>query len=77
VGLAVDHHGAHAADPFTTVGVEGHGLLTTHRELLVQDVEHLEKGGVLRDVPDLVGHETALLLGPALAPDVQHEVHVL
>ena len=54
VRLAVDHEAARAADPLAAVVLEGDRLLAALGELLVEDVQHLEEGGVLVDVLDLV-----------------------
>jgi hypothetical protein len=43
VGDAVDHQPAHAADALATVVVEGHRLLVAVDQLLVEQVEHLQK----------------------------------
>ena len=43
-------------------------------QLLVDNVEHLEEGGVGRDVVGRVGHELAGTVRAVLTPDVQGEV---
>jgi hypothetical protein len=47
---AVDLHGAHAADAFAAVMVEGDRLLAFGNEALVHDVHHFEERGMIRNV---------------------------
>ena len=44
-------------------------------ELLVQDVEHLEKGAVRRYILDLIGLKMSFCLGVFLAPYFQSQIH--
>lgn len=71
VGHAVDGHRAHAADAFAAVVVEGDGVAAGEDDLLVEQVHHLEEGGVLGDVRDLVVLELAF--GAGLAPHAEGE----
>jgi hypothetical protein len=77
VGLAVDHEAAGAADPLAAVVLEGDRLLAALDELLVEDVQHLQEGGVLVDVLDLISHHPPLVRGALLTPDVEGQVHYL
>jgi hypothetical protein len=77
VGDAVDDHRAHAADAFAAVVIEGDGLLAAVDEVVVEDVEHLQEGGVLADALDLVLDHLARGARALLAPDMEGEVHYL
>ena len=88
VGTAVDIEAAGAADTFAAVVVERHRTATLaaalhrHRvetladQLLVQDIEHLQEGGVLFDAGNMVGLEMTLGLGVLLTPYFQIEFHL-
>ena len=68
VGAAVHIQGAGAADALAAVVVEGDGLHTLADELVVQDVQHLQEGGVLFHVGDMIGLEVTLGFGVLLTP---------
>jgi hypothetical protein len=72
---AVDHRGAHAADPLAAVVVERDGLLPLADQVLVDDVEHLEEGMVGGDVPRDVGLEPSGVARVPLPPHDQLQVH--
>ncbi len=74
VGPAVDHGAAHAADAFPAVVVEGDGLLALQGEPLVDNVQHLQEGGVRGNIISLVGFQAARGLRPRLPPDLQGEI---
>ncbi len=76
VGHTVDGEGAHAADAFAAVVVEVNGLLALVNKPFVDDVEHLEEGGVIRDVGSLVGFDAALSLSILLSPDLVRKIVV-
>ena len=76
VRATVDHQRAAAADAFAAVVIERDRLFARRDELLVEDVEHLEEGGVGGHVLDLVGDELAGGLLVHLTPDVEGEVQV-
>ena len=60
VGTSVDHYPAGAADSFPAVRVEGNRIDALQCEPFVQNVQHLQKGHVCRDIWNLVGLEPAL-----------------
>ena len=67
----IDIKSAHATDALAAVVVEAYGMrYVVIDEPLVQDVEHLEKGTVRRDVVDRVGLEMALGTGVLLTPNM-------
>jgi len=68
VRTAVDVQRAHTADTFAAVVVERHGLLALVDQVVVQNIQHLEKRGVGGDVLDFVGFECPFCLGVFLAP---------
>jgi len=68
VGVTVDVQRAHAADTLAAVVVERYGLLALVDKVVVQDVEHLKKRGVCRDVLDFARLEAALGLSVLLTP---------
>ena len=73
VRVAVDVQGAHAAYTLAAVVVEDERLLALFDELLVENVEHLEEGGVVGYVLHLACVEVTLGLGAVLAPESQGE----
>lgn len=68
VRTAVDVQRAHTADTLAAVVVERHGLLALVDQVVVQNIQHLEKRGVGGDVLDFVGFECPFCLGVFLAP---------
>ena len=68
VGAAVYIQGAGTADALAAVVVEGDGFHTLADELVVQDVQHLQEGGVLFHVGDMIGLEVTLGFGVLLTP---------
>ena len=73
VGDAVDGHGAHAADAFTAIMVKGHGIAAILNQALVDDVHHLQEGGMIGDLTCLnILEMTGLTL--ILTPDFELEV---
>jgi len=77
VGLAIDHHAAHTADPFPAVVVEGDGLLALLQQVFIDHVEHFEERHVLADVRGLELNHSALVVRVLLPPDIEGEVHYL
>ena len=75
VGLSVDHEAAGATDSFTTIAVERDGLVAISDEVLVDEVEHLEKGHLVLHICCFVGLEVAGVGRTALAPDLECEIH--
>jgi hypothetical protein len=71
VGDAVDGEGAHPADAFAAIVIKGESFLTLCYEVLAEEVEHFEKGGILGDVVELVILEAALIEGAFLTPDAK------
>ena len=72
---AVDGESAGAADAFSTITLEGDGFLALSDELLVDDVEHFEKGCVLADANGIRLESTGHAV-PILAPDLEREIEV-
>ena len=68
VGAAVHIQGAGAADALAAVMVEGDGLHALADELVIEDVQHLQEGGILLHVGDMIGLETTLGFGVLLTP---------
>ncbi len=71
VGDAVDGEGAHPADAFAAIVIKGEGFLSLCYEVLTEEVEHFEKGGILGDVVELVIFEAALVEGAFLTPNAK------
>jgi hypothetical protein len=67
----VDHASARTADPLAAVRVECNRVFALANEVFVDDVEHLEKRHVGRDVLRDVIDETAGLILRRLTPDAQ------
>ena len=88
MGAAVDIQGAGSADTFTAVMIEGDrtaalaALVDCNRihafpdQLLIEDIEHLEEGGILFNTRDMVGFEMSLALGVLLTPYLKIEFHL-
>ena len=69
---AVDHEAARAADALAAVVIERDRLLACADQVLVHDVEHLQKGHVLAHVVRLVRDELARRrCASRLAPDLE------
>ena len=75
VSFAVHGERAGAANPFAAIRVERDWFLAGPQQILVEDVEHLEKRRVRRNVADVVAGEFAGGPRVALSPDSQPEVH--
>ena len=73
MGVTVDIERAHTADTLAAVVVEDERLLAFVDEFLVEDVEHLQEGSIIRDVVHLAYVEVALLAGTVLTPVFQCE----
>src|SRR5262249_62122062 len=73
---AVDDQAAHAADAFAAIGVEGDRIFALLDQPFVDDVEHLEKGHVRRDMVGGVIDELPARVWSSLAPDSQVEFHL-
>ena len=88
VGAAVDIEAAGATDALAAVVVERHGtaalaaafhrhrVATLADELLIEDIEHLQEGGVLLNAGNMVGLEMTRGLGVLLTPYFQIEFHL-
>ena len=73
VSDAVDGHGAHAADAFTAIMVKGHGIAAILNQAFIDDVHHLQEGGMIGDLTRLnILEMTGLTL--ILTPDFELEV---
>ncbi len=68
MGAAVHIQGACTADTLAAVVVEGDGFHTLADELVIEDVQHFEEGGVLLHIGDMIGLEVTLGFGVFLAP---------
>jgi hypothetical protein len=73
----IDHEATHAADTLATVVVEGDWLLTSGDQLFVDHIEHLQEGHIRTDVPGLILHETAMIMGVFLTPHMKGHIHYL
>ena len=76
VGHTVDGKGAHTANALSAIVVEVDGLLPLVHEALVDDVQHLQEGSLVRNVGSLIGFDAAPGLGIFLAPDLECEIEV-
>jgi hypothetical protein len=76
VGNAVDDETACAADALATVVLEGDRVLALVDQILVEDIEHLEKRHMGADVFELVGREPTLVSGVFLPPNMQRQLHL-
>src|SRR2546426_807820 len=72
---AVDHEATRAADTLAAVVLERDRRLAAIDQLLVDDVEHLEKGHVRADVLRLVGDQAAAGAPALLAPHPERQGH--
>ena len=72
--LTINHERACATDSFTAVVVEHDRFLAFGDELVVQDVEHLEKRCFIGDLVDDVIFECTLRRWSGLTPDAQCDV---
>ena len=73
---AVDGERTHTADAFATVVIESDGLFSARDKVVVDNVEHLEKGTIWANVLCLVGLDAAWGLTVFLAPDFEVKVHL-
>src|SRR5947208_2465451 len=73
---AVDHEATGAADTLAAVVLERDRRFAAIDQLLVDDVEHLEKGHVRADVLRLVGDQAAAGARALLAPHPERQVHL-
>ena len=71
VGVTVDVERAHAADTFTAVVIEYHGLFTFFYELLVEHVEHFKEAAAGGNIVEVVVDELSFLFGTTLTPNFQ------
>ncbi len=63
VGDAIDHKAAHATNALAAVMIKSNWLITCQGELVVEQIKHLQEGGIGADVIQLVVHQTDLLFG--------------
>ena len=68
MGAAVHIQGAGAADTLAAVVVEGDGFHTLADQLVIKNVQHLQEGGILFHVGDMIGLEVTLGFGVLLTP---------
>jgi hypothetical protein len=76
VSDSIDHHSARSADALAAIVLEVNRLIALLDQLLVDDVEHFEEGGIRTDVARLVLHKAALAVPGALSPDMQGQIHL-
>jgi hypothetical protein len=76
VGNPVDHEAARATDALTTVVLEGNRVLALADQILIEDIEHLEKRHMGADVVELIGREATLVIGVLLPPNMQRQLHL-
>jgi hypothetical protein len=53
-----------AADPFPAVMVESDGFLVVNRQLVVDHIQHFQKGHVGGYILGMIGIEPTLIFGP-------------
>ena len=75
VRFAINGQGAGAANSFTTIRIERNRFFAADRQTLVNDVQHLEKRRVRRNISRFVIEEFALGIAVLLSPDFELEVH--
>src|SRR5438552_6627022 len=75
VRFSVNGERAGSANALAAIGVERDWLLAASEQNFVQNVEHLEKRGVRRNVAHAVINEFTGCLCIRLAPDSQVKVH--
>src|SRR5207249_946036 len=76
VSDSIDHHSARSADALAAIVLEVNRLLPFLDQLLVDDVEHFEEGGIRTDVARLVLHKAAFAVAGALSPAMQRQIHL-
>jgi hypothetical protein len=57
--------------------VEGDRFLTLQDQILIDDIQHFEKGHIGADVPCRIGNEATPIEGVLLAPDMECQIHYL
>jgi hypothetical protein len=72
----VDHEAARATDAFSTIVLERDRVLTLVDQILIENIEHLEKRHVGADIVKLIGREAALVFGVLLPPNMQGQLHL-
>jgi hypothetical protein len=77
MGHPVDQEPARAADPFAAVVFEGHGRLAPTEQVLIEGVEHFQKGHVRGHVLYLIGDELPRCVCVVLPPNAECEIHYL
>jgi hypothetical protein len=75
VRFAVNSERTGAANALATIGIERNRLLAAGEQILVQNVEHFEKGGIRRNVTGLVIDEFTARLRVGLSPNFQLKIH--
>jgi hypothetical protein len=75
VSFTVDRERAGTANSFPAIRVERDGFLAGSEQILIQDVEHLKKRSVRRNVADFVIDKFTGRLCVSLPPDFEFEVH--
>ena len=75
VCLTVDEEAARSANAFATVVVERDRIIALAHEVVVQHIEHFEKGHVLGNIVHGVVLDAALVVRAALPPDLQVQFH--
>jgi 2-polyprenyl-6-hydroxyphenyl methylase/3-demethylubiquinone-9 3-methyltransferase len=75
VRLAVDHEAARATDALTTVVIERDRFLALPHQIIVHNIEQLQKRHVLADIVRDISLERARPIRARLPPDVQRYFH--
>ena len=75
VSFTVNRKRAGAANPFSAIRVERDGFLASTEQIFVQNIEHLEKRSIRRNVADFVIDKFAAGLRVPLSPNSKFEVH--
>ena len=72
----IDDDAALTANTLAAVRVKCDGLFTLSGEVLVEHVQHLKEGHITGNTVQGVLDEAALILGIALTPDSQVDLHL-
>ncbi len=75
MGHAIDKETARAADSLPAVMLKGNGRFAPVKQILVEGIEHFQKGHIRRHVFDLIGDELARCVCVLLSPNLESDVH--
>ena len=72
----VDHKAAGATDAFATIVLERDRILVLVDQILIENIEHLEKRHMVADIVELIGLKAALVVRFLLPPNMQRQLHL-